>query len=113
MKLKPVVNGSGMIMGYVFYCPGCKHAHVFYTAGLKIWGFNGDLLQPTFTPSLLNRCPDHTDLTKRSCHLNLTLGQLHFHNDCSHELAGKDVALPEWPWDTAFAQSEPEKVYLP
>ena len=41
---------------YRFYCPGCKCEHT-YTDGLGGWNFNGDMDNPSFTPSLLNQTP--------------------------------------------------------
>jgi hypothetical protein len=106
MKLKPAFafaldlakTEGRQLVGYVFYCPGCQHAHVFYTSGVKTWGFNGNMESPTFTPSLLNRCETHLNPKQRRCHLNLIEGKLHFHGDCSHDLAGKVVDLTEWPY---------------
>ena len=71
---------------YAFYCPGCKHYHV-YT--VPRWSFNGDLEKPTFRPSLLN--------TKVGviCHLYMTDGQIDFLSDCSHELAGITVDMED------------------
>ena len=98
MKLKPLTD-TGRLIGYVFFCPGCEHVHVFYVSGQVTWSFTGDEEQPTFSPSLLNTSPDHPDPKQRRCHLNLTFGKLQFHPDCSHALAGKLVDLPEWPWE--------------
>jgi hypothetical protein len=97
MKLKPVFDGHSQLCGYAFHCPGCEHTHVFFTAGRMTWDFNADLESPTFTPSLLNRCETHQNPKLRVCHLNLTAGKLHFHPDCTHDLAGQVVDLPE-PW---------------
>jgi Family of unknown function (DUF6527) len=82
VKVKPVRTDAGNLVGYGFYCPGCDHGHVFYTAPVdrsvarkasafvpapgaqappkpsepSTWEFNGDLDKPTFKPSLLNTC---------------------------------------------------------
>jgi hypothetical protein len=98
MKLHPAGNIDGSVRGFGFFCPGCDHAHIFYTAGPVVWTFDGNLEAPTFTPSLLNTCPDHPDEKQRRCHLLLTAGKLHFCADCSHELAGTVVDLPDWPF---------------
>jgi hypothetical protein len=99
MKLRPVTDGSGVV-GYSFFCPGCEHAHVFYTAGPLVWAFDGDLESPTFSPSLLNTCEQHPDPKQRRCHLFLTAGKLHLLQDCAHDKAGQVVDLPDWPWPT-------------
>ena len=98
MKLKPAVDEAGALWAYAFVCPGCGHAHVYRVSGATRWAFNGDLERPTFTPSLLNTCPHHPDPKQRRCHVNLTLGKLHFHGDCTHTLAGKVVDLPDFAW---------------
>jgi hypothetical protein len=81
VKIKPCKNNAGQIVGWSFFCPGCRRLHVYYVT-------TGNL-------TLLNTCEDHPDPAQRRCHLNLTNGKLHFHNDCSHSLAGATVDLPE------------------
>jgi hypothetical protein len=94
-RLKPAVNDAGAVVGYVFHCPGCEHGHIYYVSGPMVWSFNGDLASPSFTPSLLNTCKPHPDPKQRRCHLFLTAGKLHFCRDCSHDLAGQVVDLPD------------------
>lgn len=77
---------------HMFYCPGCKHHHVYDSTK---WKFNGDFDKPTFSPSLLNRSSFGPQHELRVCHLFLTDGKLQFCSDCTHELAGKTVELPE------------------
>ena len=98
MKLKPVVDDAGHLRGYAFFCPGCDGAHIFYTTGKLTWSFDGNQELPTFSPSLLNTCPNHADPKQHRCHLNLTAGKVQYHGDCSHTLAGKVIDLLEWPW---------------
>ena len=93
MLLRPISTNCGQLAGYSFWCPGCLGLHVFYTAGNVVWAFNGDMEKPTFSPSLLNTCANHTDPARRVCHLNLTDGNLQYHADCTHGYAGKIVAL--------------------
>lgn len=91
------VTGAKGMAGYVFWCPGCKEPHAFWTEykdQSKRWTFNGDLDRPTFTPSLVVRT------LERRCHLYLTDGKLQYLGDCSHELAGKTVQLEPLPWPT-------------
>jgi hypothetical protein len=84
-------EGGGKM--YLFHCPGCKSTHVFYIDVPKMpsWTFNGNLENPTFSPSLL--C-NHTTPGKR-CHLFLKEGKLVFLPDCEHEFAGKTVDLED------------------
>ena len=95
MKLRPVADANGQLHGYSFYCPGCKHRHVYFVTGALTWDFNGDVAAPSFTPSLLNTCDSHPDPTQRRCHLFLTAGKLNYCSDCTHALAGQTIDLPE------------------
>lgn len=85
---------------YSFYCPGCKHEHTYVVdSDGSGWQFNGDMENPTFTPSLLNRMPFKNEDTgqieeKERCHLFITNGKIIFCNDCDHELAGQTVEIP-------------------
>jgi hypothetical protein len=91
---------EGETVGYMFWCPGCKATHsyaikLYRDGGNPVWDFNGNVECPTFSPSLLYE-------TKREsgphrCHIYLTDGKIHFLPDCTHELAGKVVDLPEYP----------------
>lgn len=78
--------------GHVHWCPGCDALHTIST----IWTWNGDLMHPTFEPAVrLARGGKKTPL--RVCHYNLVAGQLHFHDECTHGLAGRTVPLPDLP----------------
>jgi hypothetical protein len=98
VKLKPFSNEDRSTEGFSFFCPGCGHGHVYYTKGSLAWSFNGNVDSPTFTPSLLNTCPNHPDPKQRVCHLFLTDGKLAYCGDCTHDLAGKTIELPEHSW---------------
>lgn len=88
-----------------FYCPGCQEAH----AVNDTWGFNGDRERPTFTPSILvtgveRMTDDEYDRIMngekiqprpRRCHSFVSDGQIAFLHDCTHELAGTTVDLPD------------------
>lgn len=90
-----------------FHCPGCGRDHFLCTAeanhyldGEKgpIWGFNGDMDKPTFTPSILTTLPWHNEdgsVTNHVCHSFVTDGKIQFLNDCTHQMAGQTVELPE------------------
>lgn len=104
----------------LFECPGCGTCH-----GIRIgagdgprWSWNGDMDKPTFQPSILVRFTKLTDKGKQQyeewkengypktdsdfdntpvvCHSFVTDGQIQFLSDCSHELAGQTVDLPEF-----------------
>ena len=104
MKLQPITSAPqpNKIVGYRFFCPGCKEAHHYWITythpGSKnhVWGFNGDLEAPTFSPSLLRKSGP-TD-NPQICHLTLTSGLFHFYDDSTHELSGKqDIPMEEYP----------------
>lgn len=97
----------------LFWCPGCEIYHGPKVEGNSgsIWGWNGSLEKPTFTPSILVQgvIPVTEEEHKRimggekiepkpfRCHSFVTNGQIKFLNDCSHKLAGKTVPIPQDP----------------
>lgn len=86
------VTDNGML---VFYCPGCRELHGVWTkepnpmTGAK-WTWNGDLIKPTFSPSIVVN-------GKPKCHSFVRAGMIEYLNDCEHGLAGKTVPLPAEP----------------
>lgn len=85
--------------GYLFFCPACKHGHV-YTIKCSYpgprWTFNGNMEKPSFQASLLHTTPFKTeDGGPEICHLFVTDGMIQFCGDCTHDLAGKTVPLPD------------------
>ncbi len=77
---------------YTFYCPGCKREHT-YSVHEQGWKFNGNMIRPSFTPSLLNREFDEENKVKSICHLFVTDGNIIYCGDCTHELTGKTLPL--------------------
>lgn len=73
-----------------FHCPGCDDYHQIRT-GENGWTWDGSLDAPTFSPSLL--VTYHDD---RRCHSFVRAGRIEFLSDCTHDLAGQTVDLPEW-----------------
>lgn len=111
-------EGGGQA-GYSYWCQGCKSAHSVVTEGPGAWGFNGDLLKPVFTPSVLVtidfpagyvREPDdpparcHTFIG----HSGAQPGEVIFLGDCTHELAGQVLPLPDRPRNYGWSGGEPE-----
>ncbi len=103
---------GGLVM---FYCPGCKCHHGVntdktapnpYTGAM--WQWNGSLDSPTFSPSILVRgtVPITDDEHRRImageafepkplvCHSFVTDGRIQFLGDCTHELAGQTIEIP-------------------
>jgi len=95
--------------GYAHWCPGCLEMHILPNT----WAFNGDLENPTFTPSFKHSgmrrlFANHKwtgewirDTSGKPipfiCHYILTAGVLNFCMDSTHALAGKPVPLPKLP----------------
>ena len=91
MKLEKLEYKNGNV-AYRFFCPGCKMDHTYYVKGRDVpnWKFNGNMQNPTFVPSLRVRHGKG-----QLCHLFMTDGKLNFLNDCTHELKGKTVDIPD------------------
>lgn len=83
----------------IFFCPGCKHAIALPTQETKgpgpKWDFNGNLEKPTFSPSILSQWNEGEGHVRKRCHSFIRNGMIEFLPDCSHELAGKTVPLPD------------------
>jgi hypothetical protein len=84
---------------YAIWCEGCQCKHFIWTkseTGPK-WGFNGDVNEPTFTPSVNITWPEIKDgvTVNHRCHFTITNGAVHFHGDSTHQLAGKRLPLLE------------------
>jgi hypothetical protein len=80
-----------------FYCPGCKCDHGVWLQkdgySGPAWGFNGDYDRPTFTPSIKVIFPFAGKVN--ICHSFVKDGMIEYLSDCTHELAGQTVELPE------------------
>lgn len=99
--------------GYGHWCPACGEMHVIYTEGNVKWDFNGDVNNPTFSPSvkitgkqkiLVNG--KWTGVWKRDkngnaldgcCHYFIQNGKIKYCGDCTHEFSGKEIPLPKLP----------------
>jgi hypothetical protein len=98
-KFKRVNHGSGELYGWRFTCPGCSqwdepgsslHGTHVVTTG---WTFNGDVDKPTLSPSVLVTGKYRDE--ERRCHSFVHDGRIQFLSDCTHNLAGQTVELPE------------------
>lgn len=85
-----------------FFCPGCADQHIIQIGegpGPR-WSYNGDVEAPTFSPSVnveYNGADAGIDgAPPRVCHSIITDGNIQFQGDCTHELVGQTVDLPEW-----------------
>ena len=86
-KLKVYKTKTGKV--YVFWCKGCEATHSFDVredGGQPTWEFNGDMENPSFTPSL------HYNY-RPFCHLNMKNGIIEYCKDCYHKYSGQNVPL--------------------
>lgn len=101
--------------GFGHWCPACKSGHEINvdkpnSSGAK-WSFNGDFARPTFTPSVNMQInpPGHPhyqpDVKSVVCHYFITDGKIIYCGDCTHELRGQTVDLPDLP-DQAYVTSQ-------
>lgn len=95
--------------GYSHWCPACLQMHIF-TSG---WSFDGNLECPTFNPSMrisgvktIKVKGEWTGEWERdaggnpipfTCHYFLHSGKIQYLSDCTHEMAGQTVDLPDLP----------------
>lgn len=92
-----------------FWCEACACRHVVEVSDpapvARRWGWNGDLVRPTFTPSVRVtwRWPrmgaeafgSHTVPAdgRLCCHFFVTDGQIRYLGDCTHGMAGQTRPL--------------------
>lgn len=103
--------------GLHFHCPGCDESHSI-TYSPSGWTWNGDLVKPTISPSILSRsghyaagfkagdecwCTwekrhpgDSPDFNCAVCHSFVRDGKIEFLGDCTHKLAGQTIDLQPW-----------------
>jgi len=121
-----IEHDDGPVTGYMIFCPACKSGHLFNTTpgdngagGRKpVWDFDGNLDCPTFSPSMLSKGvrftakgrADYDEWVKAGrpmpagnfenepivCHSFVRGGRIEFLADCTHEMAGTTVDLPEF-----------------
>lgn len=87
MKVKKITCGSKGKFQWEIMCPGCQWVHAMSP---HIHSFNGNMENPTFSPSLLS-----DNIPGKRCHSYINNGQIRFLGDCDHELKNQTVELPE------------------
>ncbi len=75
----------------VFWCPGCRYCHHLETTR---WRWNGDMVKPTASPSLLINREKLGDSPR--CHLFVKEGRIQYLSDCTHRLAGQTIDMVPW-----------------
>jgi Family of unknown function (DUF6527) len=97
--MKARVDGTPADQRLLFMCPGCRSLHAPRIAGVNPWTWNGDLERPTLSPSVLVTWPVMRESKEqdeqRRCHSFVNDGRISFLGDCTHDLAGQTVDLPE------------------
>lgn len=99
-KLRSLQGGA-----VAFRCPGCGTFHQVGIAppAKPVWGYNGNPDAPTFSPSVKVTYPANPKASEkyaewrreRICHSFIRDGRIQFLSDCTHELAGQTVELPD------------------
>lgn len=82
-------NGDVWHHQFLYWCEGCGYEHAFALSNEPYGGhhqFNGDLENPTVSPSLLQG-------GDKVCHSFLNNGQMQYLGDCHHDLKNQTVEL--------------------
>jgi len=90
-----------------YWCPGCGRMHEIAVSGKNAsgaaWSFDGNFAAPTFSPSINERVnmPDMRGYNPGAgssvCHHFVRAGKIQFLGDCTHELRGQTVEIPDFP----------------
>lgn len=88
----PLKDSKSNQSGYLIHCPACGYGHFFNVEqpgpNGQQWTFNGDLVKPTFNPSMLVLPP------AKRCHSFVRDGRIEYLSDCEHAMKGTTVDLP-------------------
>lgn len=76
---------------------GVAGEHAVPFGGEHGWSFDGNLERPTLSPSLLLTYTFGDGRAQYVCHSFVRDGRIQFLGDCTHELRGQTVDLPELP----------------
>lgn len=121
-KIRRSVSAGGEVR-MLHWCPGCKEVHSIRTSGSPpTWGFNRNYETPAFEPSIRvfvthfedddgKKLPNPvqetlchyfirtgSQLAGRGANLDTGKSYIDFCGDSPHELRGKIVELPDWPY---------------
>ncbi len=77
--------------GIIFWCPACNSGHEV-KLGRNGWNWNNRDDLPTITPSV------YVSVDDWKCHCFVRDGRIEYLNDSTHDLRGKSVELPDWPF---------------
>lgn len=76
----------------IFWCPGCNEMK---SIDAKRWHWDGNLENPTLSPSILQTVGPFPDGHKNVCHSFVTKGRISYCKDCTHAMAGHEYELPD------------------
>lgn len=100
----------------IMYMPGYDQLVIIHLDGPHpVWGWNGDIYSPTFTPSILSETDrwDGTKYVPMRNHVFVRDGVIQYLSDCRHRYAGVNMELPrlrDWPEDMRlFGESQAEE----
>lgn len=121
--LRNVEDHGHAYSAILIMCPACDDLHMLPVGGdvppgKPKWEFNGNLEEPTLSPSILTRMfgypkgidPVLAAILKPSdqvCHSFLRNGVWEFLGDCTHAFAGQHIPSPELP-EWVFKESKEE-----
>ncbi len=83
------------IIGLAHWCPGCGKPHV-----LRKSEYEFDAMTETVKPACIH--PIILDANSGSrrqeyhCVYAITNGRIYYGRECTHDFAGREIALPEW-----------------
>ena len=87
-----------------FECPACGCCHFIRQPA---WSFNGNYEHPTITPSILVNADRNNPNTPR-CHSFVKDGFIQFLDDCSHNMKGQTLELPDMDYEEEGLKEDPE-----
>jgi hypothetical protein len=102
--LFPYGSPEGLTLAH--WCPACGCPHVFNVESARedgaVWAWDGNVNSPTVSPRLRFGCGETIDEGVRvreavSCEYVLSAGVISYSPDSTHEMAGREVPLPDWP----------------
>lgn len=106
-KIRPWASGDRVGNRLFLWCPGCEDVHaVEVTDPAYKWDWDGNLEAPTISPSIKVDYPERVSspsievtfpANRGICHSYVKAGRWQFLGDCTHDLAGQTVPLPDLP----------------
>lgn len=90
----------------MLYMPGLPcPIQINITGSHPVWEWNGDVNNPTFTPSILTRLPWGSAQYEIVNHVFVRDGKIQYLGDCTHAYRNQTIDLPmlkDWPEEMRF-----------